>query len=646
MKKLLTILLAFIFVFTAVSCSGQVPPPNTGDNDPNETGKFLLENGRTEYSIVIPENSSSMENIASEEMINFFYEATGVRLPVIRDNAATYSANAKYISIGNTTLVEQAKVTRPVELETDNAIAIKTVGDSIFCLGGGDYGVAYSVYELLYQMLNFEYFYTDCYSLDTAVTDIPLLDYDIADAPDIVKPVGSVGFMTANPTVARRMRAPYTYNTYNLGDSEVASGGHNTLHYIPYAKYGKDHPGWFSSDHEALCFTAHGDDAELELMISTFVDRLKQVIIYNKDNDKNLAKISNMDVYTSCSCEKCVELYNKYGGADSGAFIIFINEIYNRITDWMANDEEGKQYYIPDFAIDISAYYKYEKAPSYYDAASGEWLPYGDEVVMVDGVHVQIAPIFINYTKSIYDDENKHFLDTILGWKNVSPNRVDFWLYCTNFQHYMYPYDSFNYMQDYYQLLSDMNAVLFNDQTQNGNNGGMTGWHVLKAYLFSKLSYDTTLNLNELTDRFFKGYFGEGAEDMRKFYDSWRRFAQYQQSELGAFQGTYTVMFDINNKKYWPKNVIDTWQGNVTDALEKIKPLQNTDPERYQMLYNHIVMERVFLDYVLLEHYSANLGAKFDYYKNTFVEAVELNNIMRTSEGGRITAYIEQLLQK
>ena len=99
-----------------------------------------------------------------------------------------------------------------------------------------------------------------------------------------------------------------------------------------------------------------------------------------------------------------------------------------------------------------------------------------------------------------------------------------------------------------------MNAVLFNDQTQNGNNGGMTGWHVLKAYLFSKLSYDTTLNLNELIERFFKGYFGEGAEDMRKFYDGWRRFAQYQQSELGAFQGTYTVMFDINNKKYWPKN--------------------------------------------------------------------------------------------
>ena len=495
-------------------------------------------------------------------------------------------------------------------------------------------------------MLNFEQFYTDCYSLDKAVTDLSLDIYNITHSPSMARRIGFDGFMQSNANVARRMRSPYQYGM-NMGTPEIASGGHNTLHYLPPTTYAEEYGEyWYdnATSPQQLCWTAHGNQEMYDKMLETFTERVKEVIRYCKGDGKYSLMISNMDVYTSCNCDACNIMYEKYG-CDTGAFIIFVNKIYDNIIEWMNEDEEGKQYLIEDFKIRISAYYKFEKPPVYFDNAKGEWVPIDEEVVLRDGVMPGIAPIFTNYTKSIYDEKNKTFLDLMQGWGAIAEN-VTWFVYCTNFNHYMFPFESFNYMQEYYQLYSDIGAFLFLDETQNGNTGGMTGFHILKSYLSSKLAYDVNADMDELINRFFNTYFGEASEDMLKFFNSVRAFFQYQQNELGLYQGTKPVQDVVEVKEFWPKHIIDTWQGYVDDALEKIEDIKSTDPERYEMLYKHITCERIFLDHAYIQFYSTQLGSELPKYVNRLIEALELNNINRIAEGQRVSDYIESIKSK
>ncbi len=644
MKKLLTIFLVLILAFSTVACNNSNNSGSNIDNEVVKTDKYLLKDGKTDYVIVVPENSNSMENIAADEFVTIFKESTGITLLVVKDSGLIFNETSQYISIGNTSLVSSSNLDVPEKAKGVNAYTIKTVGSTIFVVGGSEYGVVYGVYELLYRMLNFEQFYTDCYSLDKAVTDLTLDVYDITHSPSFIRRVGSDGFMASNPIVARRMRSPYTYSSLNMGMGNISTTGHNTLHFLPYSTYGAEYGDyWYdnATNPKQLCWTAHGDEDKYNKMVEEFSNTVKDVVKFCYADGKKYLIISNMDDFSSCGCPACVEMYGKYG-SDSGAFVIFVNKVYDIVMDWMRTDEEGKNYLIEDFTIRISCYYKFEKPPVRYDEALQKWVPIDDEVILRDGVIPAISPIFTNFTKSVYDEQNKTYLDTFNGWDAISSS-FSMWLYCTNFNHYMYPFESFDYMQEYYQLFADFGTRVFNDQTQNGNNGGMTGFHILKSYLSSKLAYDVDADMNELIDRFFNVYFGEGAEDMLKFFNSVRAFFKYQQNELGLYTGTKPVQDIVELEKFWPKNIIKQWQSYIDEALEKIEKVKETDLERYEMLYRHITCERVFLDHVTITFYSADLGSELPKYVNRLIEAIEINAIMRTAEGGTINSYINNL---
>jgi hypothetical protein len=135
----------------------------------------------------------------------------------------------------------------------------------------------------------------------------------------------------------------------------------------------------------------------------------------------------------------------------------------------------------------------------------------------------------------------------------------------------------------------------------------------------------------------------DAAEDMLKYYNSYRNFSQLQMDGLAPNIGT--IYFPIGRKQYWPKPIIDEWQGYVASAMEKIEKYKNTDPETYDMLYKHISMERVFLDYCYLQFYKANLGSDFNFYRDRFIADFRLNDITKTREGNYLLeSYAQTLL--
>ena len=109
---------------------------------------YIVNNGETEYKIVIPEEPDSIEKTASYELQKFFEEATGVTLSIISDKSIV--PGGKYFSIGNTKLVTKSVEGELTGLKSQGYM-LKTVGQTIFMLGPSCYGSLSAVYEFLKQ---------------------------------------------------------------------------------------------------------------------------------------------------------------------------------------------------------------------------------------------------------------------------------------------------------------------------------------------------------------------------------------------------------------------------------------------------------------------------------------------------------------
>ena len=660
MKKCISFLRGAVMLFSCVACQKETPTSSGGNYVPPEsdeqiTDKYILKNGVTDYKIVVPADADEYELMARDELVLLFSEATGVTLSSVVDTGLTYSAGSKYLSIGDTDVLDSADITVLEEVTGKGAFQITTKGNSIFFIGGRENGVLFGVYEWLFRVLNFEQFSYDCYTLDKAVTDISLYDYNVVDSPDYPNYMAFTNYMMYDKTTRLRMKGVNGYGTES-GLQGLVDGNtsHNTLKLLNPAVYDNPddpenyHPEWYNVPEKSqLCYMAQGDDESRAVMIE---EAAKNMIYYIKQQPKKkIWAISNMDDHRYCRCDTCNELREVYG-CNTAQQIWFVNEVYDYIMEWFETDE-GKPYYSPDFRMQSSFYEAYVEAPAEYNEETGEWQPivvpeyeekYGP-VVLKQGIYGHIAPIFANWQVPLTDPVNITYYEQIMKMQACS-YEIDLWIYATNFGgNYLYPFDNFSSMQANYQFLYEQGARMLLDETQNGQSGGMTGFHMLKSYLSNLLAWDVYADQNELIDRFFDGYFLDAAEDMRKFFDSYLNFSQLQMNGLCPGIGGY--VYPINKKEYWPKSVIDTWQGYVDDAMLKIEKYKTLDPATYDMLYKHITMERVFLDYCYLQHYIKKGNVEFEFIRDRFTEGVRLNKIESMRYGTLVETYIQSLYE-
>lgn len=648
MKKIITFIILLIVTITSVfsfgGCSNvQEPSPlfkGTHIQEVSKTNSYLLKNGSTDYKIVIPSNFNTYENLAAEEIVSFFKEGTGYSLQVVYDEGLTFDNNSKYISVGNTTLKDQAGVLESTKTLKVNGFAIKTVGESIFIVGGTENGVVYGAYEFLHQILNFEQYFTDTYSLNTMVRDIPLMNYNIKELPDIQRMIANVGALMANSAEARRMRMYYTpVNLYIWDGGDFTN---TSFKIIPPSKYMTERREWFSDDQSQLCYTAHGDPESYQLMIETYAEHLKQIVIDNPG--KYIYKLADQDVVTRCQCSACNVDYETYKCA-SGSKIIFSNKVMDILNDWFENDPVGQAHYNPDLVFRFNAYNLYEQAPVNYDVATDTYTPIDEKMILRPGLGVEIAPVFADFSSSYFDESNLSYYNNMRAWQALfdGQSHIGYWTYCFNDNHFMYFFNTFDTMQEHYQIYASFGAESVYDQSLGNNFDGLPSWYSLKTYLLSKIAWNTNLNLDELTKNFFDNYYGEAADVMYRFYSSQRAFNTYQEEVLGYGKGNYNIKFVANKREYWPKSILEGWRNICAEAIEKIQPLKTKNIDKYNKIYKHIVSERSSIDFILLELYGNQLSNKYNEYKTDFIAEVKLNNISYYGAGRTMTNFINSL---
>lgn len=569
--------------------------------------KYIVKDGESEYKLLIPTDAGELIQTAATEFNTFFKEATGLSLTVVTN----VSSSDKFISIGQTDALGNTDITYEYSDLGRDGYKIVTKGDDVYLIGGSDRGSLYAVYELLEFLIDYDFFAEDCYTVTRNVTELPLYDFQLMDVPDIAIRTASDGVVIYNKDTINRMRQEKHSDDFVLIDNLFV---HNSLAYVQ----GSTNSNWRWYDRTnatQLCYTAKGDQEQYQKMLEASLATMKDALM--KNTKSTTIAFSGQDNSYYCSCAKCLEVKSQYG-AISATVILYLNDLYDMVSDWFET-EEGKPY-ARDLKLLFTAYNAYEAAPS--------------GITMNKGVGCLYAPIAVDYYAVMNDNNiNQTYYNTLQNWANLTDN-LYLWFYGTNFWNYLAPYDNFASMESYYELAAQHDAVYLFDQRQHDEGGFVTGWSNLKSYLSSKLSWNASEDSAVLTDKFFDGYFGPAATDMRKVFDGLNALTATNRASNGL-GGRSSVYQTVAIAKFWPQDTLDDWLGWFDDAEAKIADLKTTNPTQYELYKKHIDGEKLSVLYLYVECYGSSVDVSA--YKAEFKEIADSLGLTRYREGGNIS---------
>ncbi len=597
-------------------------------------GEYLVKQAKSEYKIVAKRNPGRDLATAISELQFFFKEATSIELPLVYDDEVTYSADAKYISLGANAYATGAGVSIEGKAVKSEGFYIDTVGKSIVIVGGSDIGTLYGVYGLLEREFHYDFFFTDTYSLDRNVINLPLKKYpSMVENPDIDTLQQNYGYITESTM------NNYRAKTSKRTDAVVAVGEtvtiHNILYILPPKEFSEEHPKWFTA--ENLCFTARGDETEYALMIEAAVEKSK--IALTQSNALNIC-IGQPDLVGFCGCEACLAYAAENGGANSSVMIRFCNDLADGIYEWFAT-EEGKPY-SRDLSVFFLAYQSVLASPTNYDIETDTYAPAG--ITCNEHVGVYFAADNYNFTVDMEHESNQTYVSAMKSWKVVA-DKFMFWFYDTNFACYMLPYDTFQAKTELYKFAKEMGAVSIFDEAQRHQTGSVAGWSILKCYLETKLRWDVNSNVNKLTEKFFKNCYGEDAEAM---YDCYKEFrVLYRQAvakkETGEIQENISSIFgQLVSRNIWPKSYLEKTLAVYTQALENAEELKE-DPVKYAARRKLISSERISTLYLLLNIYMQYSEAEIAQQKAMFKEDLLNTGLTYETPSKTLDAFNAQL---
>ncbi len=590
-KSIIAAVLCAATVFTsfAISCK---KPNNSGSNSSSVNGgdnvKFLdtdiIKNGTTEYKIVVSESDGSMSAYAANELNTFFAEASGVEFEKVTDDKATYSSSAKYLSIGDTSLMQAAGVSYDKAELGDSGYQVKTVGNTVFMLGGR-YGVIYAAYEFMKNTIDFRVYSEDEIHYDTGVRNLKLPDLNVKDVPDFQYRMATNGMIIYDIDYTRRMRMNHTHDVWIPLGYSAQSSYHNFFNIVPKDVYQKAHPNWYSLDGKQLCLSRDPEGLK-EVVLA----EMKKGIIANP-NGRALT-FTQMDVNTWCNCTTCAASKEKYG-TDAAIYIQFVNLVAKDLKQWLDTEMGGRQ-----IDICIFAYHRTEDAPT-REVSSGVYEPIDESVKAADNVQVLYAPINADYHRDYYDSVNKQYYDTMKKWTAIC-DRLYLWMYSLSAKQHLVPFDSFSSMQGDYRAAKEFNARYVFDQGQF-NQAKSTDFTAFKIFMQSRLQWKVESDVEALTDEFFTNYFKEAAPAMRAYYEDLRVHEAYLRDVVGK-RGEI-VGEDTKKKSYWPEGKLREWESYIEQAYEAIEPLKTSDPATYAKVEKRITLESLSPRYILLDLY-------------------------------------------
>lgn len=596
-KRIIAYVIAAIMALSMIACAPEKPPvePDDGGNKVEETDTYIVENGNSDYKIVMPSGANSTERYAASELQFFINDATGVKLEIITDEGLKLDENAKYLSVGDTAIrKDSGLVTDYAELNTDG-FKIKTYGNTVVMASAKQNGTLYAAYEFLELNFGYEYFAIDEWKINKTDT-VKLLNIEYTDVPDFEGRWVTCQTLNAKENEEWCYRARLTggqgiYFTNTVTPWSTLNDQSMMYQIMPYEKY-KDRNGWLSGDEKTgqLCITTATYNDE---MFNEFCNNLINNYVAVEKNAK-IFMLGINDHRSYCKCDTCMRDYEKY--RQSGVMIRFCNKVADRVQEWIDENQPGREFYICMFA------YLYTiDPPVNYDNETGKYVPLDPSVIANDRVMVRIAPInSVNMYPHTDMDHNGIAATAFAAWPAVASN-LCVWDYGTNFHSYIAPYPDWGTLQENFLMYKSIGVSDILTQTPAHTSG--TGFYAMTIYLRSQLMWDINQNFDGLVNKFMANYYKSGADAMREYYDYLRSVYEIAK-EKGIYVGNIygTVLYDT---KLWSYDNMMQIQRIFDRAFAENEKIRETDPKEYEIVNTRLKTESLFYRFVILRNFSS-----------------------------------------
>lgn len=459
----------------------------------------VIENGVTDWTIVVGEQASPSEIYAGAELQAYLREITGVTVPITNDDGPV---KAHEIVVGFNLHLADLAASMDFERLGSDGFVIRTAGSRLVIAGGTQRGTLYGVYTFLENVLGCRWF-------SSKVSRIPKRSrvsfgaIDIEQVP-ILEYREPFFFCAFDGDWAARNKS-----NGNFPELEARHGGkteytslfvHTFDHFIPVQEHFDAHPEYFSevdgeriSEKTQLCLT---NPDVLELMI----DRVKDYL--GQHPETRILSVSQNDWYNPCQCASCRAVDEKEGSY-SGTLIHFVNQVAEAI----------EQDY-PQVALDTLAYQYTRKPPKFV-------RPRQNVIVRLCSIECCFAhPLETCQELASFKSKAESgvsFAQDLIEWGKVC-DRVYIWDYVTNFSNYVMPFPNIRVLQPNIQFFirNHVKGIFEQGSYEKGGGGEFAE---LRAYVLSKLLWDPETDVDTAINEFLTGYYGMAATPLRQYID-------------------------------------------------------------------------------------------------------------------------------
>lgn len=556
----------------------------------------------SDYKIVYPQDADPSDSTykAARELKKYLETATGAVLPIISDAAVTYSEDNTYLSVGDTSLLQEAGIEIDSAQLQSSGLRIKTVGKSVYMTGATQYGTLYAVYEFLNRLFGMETYAIDETVIQTGVKTLNLPDMDVTEIPSFNYRIGKYGTYTSEfrdlmrVHSEERFMAPLYSTLY-----------HNSFKALPPDTYKTAHPDWYSTDGLQLCYLAHGNEEEYAQMVEAASVVLAECLAAAPD--ASTISFTHEDYDTWCGCSACSASKAKYG-VDSATAIHFINDVAEATNAKLREAGDTR-----DIVYWIFAYGPTLKAPV-VETDKG-YQPVDEGVNMRDNnIGVIYAPILMDYTKPMTHINNTGYKDVFAQWAALTDN-IYFWGYDTIFCDYFDVHNTFGTIQENLRVAKEYNVTAAMLQGQHDQRTSSC-FNNFKIYLAAKFQWNLDESYEDLFNAFFDNYFKDASETMKTLFINLTTHCSWFANEYNVYgQGGISTV----KETYFPKGAVNNWMKLIEQAYKDIEGLQNTDSALYKKVSDRITLESLAFRYLLIELYGADyLDSELTEMKNDF----------------------------
>ena len=511
----------------------------------------LFADGRSAYSIVLPDTPTQEERQAAGELRKYFLEVTGVELPLLPQSQWRSPA----FCLGWTPQAEAFLGCRKEEMGRDQVLLRSNASGDIFLTGEPGQGIQYAVYLFLEEWLGLRWWgWGEEYIPDAGQRlAIPPLDLDytppfldrVATASIFHEPTRTLcqklrtSLLTPSPTArAERTYLEITHTMELLLPDEASLKAHPGL-------YDPENPPASKPEFYALregrrlgagsqpCMT----DPEA---FRQLLQNLKTLLRKNMP-DCQVVWVTQNDNTAVCECPRCLEAVDRLGNrADLNI------DFMNRLAEALQED-------FPGIAVETFAYQFTLDPPR--------------TVRPSDHVHVRVCLIEASNAHPLTHPINRPYLEALKGWAAIC-SHVNVWHYTVNFTNFGLCHPTTAILAQDIRLFHELKVrkVL----SQDGGDMGELGWFTpYRQSLIAHCLWNPRLDIGEFTRDFFQKYYGPAAPPLLELLDLFQETATASPWPMPCYM--------MDTGRWLPLETLEQGTRLVQQALDLAKDSPNPD---------------------------------------------------------------------